>query len=294
MVRIVLIAVLVVFSQASHAIVKPISSKENPNFDRVKYGTDIIELYVKEGIFTEIELSAGETDIQFEMGDREAWTVQTAGNLFSLKPKAPMPDTNLKIWSPKSPRRYWFKIITVKPEQSKPAKPEVWTLQFDYPPDPPPPPAQIAPEVIAAQLAAQQKQAIESHLKPKLDTPAPVREEADAEGSDRRINGTYGIIGPEELTPTSVYDNGEMTAITFAPNNPMPSIFMKEADGSESRVPYHIENDMMIVHRVARRFVLRRGKAVACLINGDFNPTGSNSKTNTVSDFVKREIKGAD
>jgi type IV secretion system protein VirB9 len=285
MLRVVFFAALMICTTLAHALVRPTPSKSDPHFQRTKYTTEIIEIRARIGKVLEIQLSPKETDIQYMIGDRDAWTIKTAGNLFTMKPKAASADTNLKLWSKNHTRVYWFRLVMVTDAKA----PELWSLTFDYPPGPPPPPPSISPAVLAVQLAAQQKEAVETNLGRHTYEPPQA-----AEQTDRPINGMYGIIGPEELTPTSVYDNGELTAITFAPNNPMPTVFAKEADGSESRVNYHIENDMMIVHRVARKFVLRRGSAVACLINGNFQPTGQNSRTHTASDFVRREVKRTD
>ncbi len=292
MLRSLILAVAMTCSLFAHAEITPIPSTIDPRFQKLKYTTDIIKIQARVGRVLEIELSPKENDIKFAIGDRNAWIIATEGNKFYLKPKAAFGDTNLKLWSTKSDRKYWFDIVMAKDGN----KVVPYQLTFDYPPDPPAPPPAINPEIMAIQLAAQQKQDVENHLGSSLPVQSQSQEQGDdeLEPRERVINGNYGIIGPEELTPTSVYDNGETTAITFAPNNPMPTIFAKEADGSEARVNFNVENDILIVHRVARKFMLRRGTAVACLINGSFNATGSNSKTNTVSDYVRREIiKGA-
>lgn len=271
------------------ALVKPVPAAADPHFKRAPYVNDVIEVAVRSGAYLEIELSPGEDDIKFAMGDRDAWTVKAHGNILSLKPKAAMPDTNLKVWTTKSARVYWFKLVTA----TKKSEAETWHLSFDYPPDPPklaPPPPPPNPEVVAAQLAAQEEEAVEH----SLGGGAPNAADEIPAPREHVINGNYGIIGPAELTPTSVYDNGEQTVLTFAPNNPWPTIFVKEEDGSETRVSQSIENDMLIVHRVARKFVLRHLGQAACLINGSFSPTGPNNKTKTISDNVIREVKKAD
>jgi type IV secretion system protein VirB9 len=272
---------------AINAKTKPVPSGEDPHFQRAPYVHDVFEIVVRPGKYAEIELSPGETDIRFAMGDRDAWIIKTSDNTFAFKPKAKFADTNLKIWSPNSKRVYWFNIVMADKKDK-----ELWHLSFDYPPDPPKAPVtqvqpSLSPEVVAIQRAAREHEDIERSLGGGEAVHAMEMQEQEIE---RPLNGNYGIMGPDELTPTSVYDNGEQTVMTFAPNNPMPTIFVKEADGSESRVSKHVENDMLIVHRVAKQFVLRHLGKAACLINGSFNPTGPNSKTKTISDNVVREI----
>ena len=283
--RILCAAALAVSANAAHALVKPVPSGADPHFQRAPYVNDVIELKVKVGVYTEIELSPGETDIKFAMGDREAWAVKQNGNILGMKPKAAQPDTNVKVWSTNSNRVYWFKLVTAKKGEA-----ETYNISFDYPPEPPKrpaPPPPPDPQVVAAQLAAREERDIEHAFG---GGPPNAAEERPAT-REQIINGNYGIIGPETLTPTSAYDNGEQTVLTFAPNHPWPAVFVKEEDGSETRVPQHTENDMLVIHRVARKFVLRHLGQVACLINGSFSPTGPNNGTKTVSDSVIREVR---
>lgn len=286
-------ALLVLAMNSAHALLQPVPVGADPHFRKAPYVLDVFEVKVRAGVFLEIELSPGENDIHFAMGDREAWTVKASGNVLALKPKALRPDTNLKVWSSTSNRVYWFKLVSVKDRHDV----ETWHLSFDYPPDPPKPlpaPPPPNPAVVAAQLAAREERDVEHALGGGAPNAADEQRAPRERDREQVINGNYGIIGPEALTPTSAYDNGEQTVLTFAPNNPLPAVFVKEEDGSETRVPQHVENDMLIIHRVARKFVLRHLGQVACLINGSFSPTGPNSDTKTISDSVVREVRKAD
>lgn len=272
----------------AHALVRPVPVAADPHFKKAPYVHDVYEVKIKAGKFFEIELSESETDIKFAMGDRKAWIVQTKDNIIGFKPAAAMPDTNLKVWSTTSDRVYWFKLVTAEKGET-----ETWHLSFEYPPDPPKPvapapaPPPPDPAVVEAQLAEQEQRDIEHAFG---GGPPHAAERAPAP-REFVLNGNYGVIGPEALTPTSVYDNGEQTVMTFAPNNPWPVVMVKEDDGSETRVSQHTENDMLVIHRVARKFVLRHLGQAACLINGSFSATGPNNATKTVSDRVIREVK---
>lgn len=286
-------SLLALSMNSAYANLQPVPAGADPHFQKAPFVADVYEVKVKSGAFLEIELSPGENDIHFAMGDRDAWTVKASGNVLALKPKAMQPDTNLKVWSSTSNRVYWFKLVSVNPKNKKEI--EAWHLSFDYPPDPPKlPPAPPAPNpaVVAAQLAAREERDIEHSL--GGGPPNVVDEQPAPRARAQVLNGNYGAIGPDALTPTSAYDNGEQTVLTFAPNNPLPEVFVKEEDGSETRVPHHMENDLMVIHRVARKFVLRHTGQVVCLINGSFSPTGPNSDTKTISDSVVREVRKAD
>ena len=250
----------------------------------------------KIGQFTEIQFSPeeGREKILYGLGDKSAWTIFQHENTLIFKPSAAFPSTNMKVKTNK--RVYWFKLQMAQNE-----KEVLWHAEFRYPDEPvvlepivpvvpPPSPEMLA--AVAAKKAAEEEKAKTALIESRFGlTEEKVDSSTTSDKQTRIINGDYGVIGAAELTPTSVYDNGEQTAITFAPNNPVPSIFYEEADGSESVVPFHFENDIMIVHRVARKFVLRRGDAVACLINGSFNASGANTKTHTISDDIVREVK---
>jgi type IV secretion system protein VirB9 len=49
----------------------------------------------------------------------------------------------------------------------------------------------------------------------------------------------------------------------------------------------------VIVHRVARRLVLRRGNLAGCVVNKAFTGSGDRLKSNTVATDVERATKGA-
>jgi type IV secretion system protein VirB9 len=267
-----------------HAESLPSKSTVDSRLQYVPYTNDIIRIQTKVGRMLEIEFAKSETKIDFAMGDRDAWTVKTAGNVLILKPKAAFADTNLRVITNK--RRYWFDLVMAPGKQ-----PLAYHLVFQYPDEPE---EFISPELVATQIAVQQKKEMDGKLREPLDA-AQARTPAMEKHEPTAMNGDYGAIGPDELTPIAAYDNGEHTFVTFAPNNPLPAIFAKEKDGSESRVNFHVEpgkDGVMVVHRVARKFVLRRGSQTLCLINGSFKASGSNGVTNTISNEVRRDIKG--
>jgi type IV secretion system protein VirB9 len=47
------------------------------------------------------------------------------------------------------------------------------------------------------------------------------------------------------------------------------------------------------VHRVARRFVLRRGKLTGCIVNQGFTGSGARLDSGTVTPDVERRVQGA-
>lgn len=255
-------------------------SGADPRFQTLPYTKDVIKVPTQVGRVLEIEFDKSETSIDFAIGDREAWAVKIDKNVVYLKPKSAIPDTNLKIITNK--RQYWFDLSMATKKT-----PAWWHIGFRYPQEAPlPVPIALPdPAVIAAKNAARQRKTIEERLGADLNLQVVAVE--------RELNGNYEVIGPKEITPTSAYDNGEFTAMTFMAGKPMPKVFVLEDDGSDARVPFHVDGNMLVVHRVAKRLVLERGKQRAIMTNKNYQPTGTNITTNTISNYVRRELKGA-
>jgi len=137
----------------------------------------------------------------------------------------------------------------------------VYRVKFTYPDD-------IAKQTLAlesARLAAQQAERERKLLAERL-AQAPVA---------RNWNYTMQVLpGSDGIAPTMMYDDGRFTYLRFPNNREVPSIYMVADDGSESLVQWHVDSDVMVVHRVAKRFVLRNGAAVVGLWNEAYDMDG--------------------
>ena len=65
------------------------------------------------------------------------------------------------------------------------------------------------------------------------------------------------------------------TRLTFAERGEWPAIFVANADGSESLTNFHAEGTTAVIHRVAARFVLRRGRLTGCIENRGYAGSGA-------------------
>ena len=90
----------------------------------------------------------------------------------------------------------------------------------------------------------------------------------------------------------SAYDDGVQTRLRFGARSEMPAIFLKNEDETESLVNFNLEDDEVVIHRVAPQFVLRRGNLVGCIVNKSFEGGGMRLDTGTVSPEVRRELRG--
>ena len=71
------------------------------------------------------------------------------------------------------------------------------------------------------------------------------------------------------------------------------AIFVRNDDDSESLLNFTMDAGDVVVHRVAKRFVLRRGKLTGCIVNQGFAGGGSRLDSGTVAPDVERRVQGA-
>ena len=78
------------------------------------------------------------------------------------------------------------------------------------------------------------------------------------------------------------------TRLTFAARAEQPAMFILNEDGSESLLNFSMDEGDVILHRVGRRFILRRGHLAGCVVNKGYVGAGDRLKSHTVSDEVER------
>ncbi|WP_371436618.1 TrbG/VirB9 family P-type conjugative transfer protein [Polaromonas sp.] len=229
-------------------------------------GDNIIRIAAAEGVVTTIELSKNEEIKDFAMGDRDAWHAAINGNLFVIKPKDVKADTNLTLFTNR--RSYLFQLKTT----NRTARNVAYWVRLQYPEGDP---------VTAEAQALAKQQADREQLKTDLQ----------ASGLEGNLNHDYWIVGPNELQPLAMHDNGRQTYMLFSAANPMPAAFIIEPDGTESLVDYHVEDDTMVLHRVVPRVILRRGSLVAGITNRSPAMPIQSAPTGTASSKVQRVIR---
>ncbi len=258
---------VLVGSGAGRAEVGTVPSASDARIQTVRFtGDNIIRIAAAEGVVTTIELSKQEEIKDFAMGDRDAWHAAINGNLFVIKPKDVKADTNLTIFTNR--RSYLFQLKTT----SRTARNVAYWVRLQYP-------EQDASTSEALALAKQEAE--RQQMKADLKSSA-------YEGN---LNYDYWIVGPRELQPLSMHDNGRQTFMLFSAAHPMPAAFVIEPDGTESLVDYHVEQDTMVLHRVARRIILRRGALVAGITNRSPTLPIQSAPTGTASEKVQRAIR---
>jgi len=216
--------------------------------------------YLIELIFADDEVFTGRAG-----GDLDALAIDGYANQVQIKPKAPVVATNLVIYTNR--RAYRFEYSASNRPVDRFSSDAMYAVRFVYPPEP-----------LKTEAA---------------DTQVRVDAELARAGSVRPRNLDYWYCGRTALKPIAVSDDGVHTRLTFSARSELPAIFVRNDDGSESLLNFSMEEGDVVIHRVARQFILRRGRVTGCIVNKGFIGTGARLPSGTVSPEVQRERKEA-
>ncbi len=242
---------------------------------RVKFinynAAEVVKLVGHYGFSTHIQFSPSEQVQQIAMGDKDAWDVAPVGNHIFIKPKGDNATTNMTVIT--SRRVYNFELSAHWSRNEAHPHPNDMFFQVNF----------RYPDEIAARAAAE---AEAKRLQERLNrTSEPVP-----------ANWNYWAKGSADVTPDKAFDDRRFTYLTFANNSEMPAVYVVNPDGSESLVNTHIDPekpDTIVVHKVARQLVMRKGTSVACIFNKTYDPQGVTNETGTTTPGVQRVIKGS-
>jgi type IV secretion system protein VirB9 len=115
--------------------------------------------------------------------------------------------------------------------------------------------------------------------------------ELEAGAWGRPKNYDYWFCGSPSIKPVAAFDDGVHTRITFGAKAELPALFVRNDDGTESLLNFSMEDGDVVVHRVAGRFILRRGQLTGCIVNKGFSGGGERLKSGTVAPDVQRDRK---
>jgi len=214
------------------------------------------EVYVLKGFVgyqTDLEFESGETFVGLGAGDIEGLSFVAEENHLFLKPKAAKVGTNLTIVTSRRTYQFDYSASAARPDASLPV---TYVLRFAYPAKP--------------------------------GEAADASDRALKDPSKRARNIDYWYCGDPTLQPVAASDDGIHTRLTFPAKAEQPAIFVLNEDGSESLLNFSIDEGEVILHRVARRLILRRGALAGCIVNQGFTGSGERLKSHTVSDTVER------
>jgi len=215
------------------------------------------------GYQIDLQFEPGESFLGLAAGDIEGISFVSQDNHLFLKPKAAKVGTNLTVLTSK--RQYQFDYTAIARKPDRDADEVIYAVRFIYPPPP--------------QLAR----------KPDVAAVAD-RELARAQSAAPR-NVDYWFCGDPSIKPTAASDDGVHTRLSFSPKAELPAIFIRNDDGTESLLNFSMDEGDVVIHRVAKRFILRRGRLTGCIVNQGFAGSGTRLKSETISPAVTRETK---
>jgi type IV secretion system protein VirB9 len=216
------------------------------------------------GYQIDLEFEPGETFVGLGAGDIDGLSYFGQGNHLFLKPKATKVATNITVLTNRRHYQFDYAVLSQRPTKEDPDV--VFALRFSYPMSPSQSAAANAARLIDADLGTA------STRQPR--------------------NFDYWYCGVPALRPIAGSDDGIHTRLRFAANAELPAIFLRNEDDSESLVNSSMENGDVVIHRVGRRFILRRGKLTGCVVNKGFAGAGVRLDSGTVTPDVERRVQG--
>ncbi|MDR2031370.1 MAG: P-type conjugative transfer protein VirB9 [Azoarcus sp.] len=253
----------------------PQKGEYDPRVRIVDYNPfNVVRLSTFYGVSTHVQFADDETIRDVAIGDDQAWKVVPRGNHLFIKPQAEHANTNVTVITDR--RTYQFALM-VQPRAVEDATawadPNlIFSLRFHYPDE------EAAKAAAAANKAARQHQIQEKF--------------SDAAKSIQNFD--YWVAGSREISPTAARDDGRFIYLTFTNNRDMPAVYSVDEHGNEALINTHIiDGNTIVVQRLVRHLMLRKGNAVASVVNKSFNLDGGvDNDTGTVSPDVVRIIKG--
>lgn len=250
---------LLLWGSVCVAEIRPVPGITDPRVREVVYDkNDVIRLTGYVGYQTHLRLAPDEQFIGVGAGDTGGLDITADGNDTWIKPKAELVRTNIDV---KTNLRVYHFDYEVRKDPPKNRNHMIYSIAFRYPDD-----------------EAQQRndRLTRANLRDKLHAAT------DKENTD------YWYCGSPSMKPIETFDDGIQTHIKFSAHAEYPAIFVENEDQSESLINFHIDpiTEDVVVHRIAHRFILRRGELVGCIENRQFTGGGKRLTSGTVKSDV--------
>jgi len=239
----------------------PVASGADPRIRMADYDPEqVYVLQGRVGYQIDLQFDSEETFVGLAAGDIEGLTFVPQGSHLFLKPRATGVVTNLTVLTSK--HQYQFEY-SVQVANGGVATAAMYVVHFRY-----------SHSIAAAAAAGAAARDLEQHL-----------EEAP---QNRSHNTDYWFCGTDLLRPAAAWDDGVQTHLLFGQRAEQPAIFVRNDDGTESLLNFSIESGEVIIHRIARRLILRRGALTGCIVNKGFSGTGERLPSGTIAPDVRR------
>lgn len=253
--------------ELAHAETLPNKGVVDARIRTARYQADeVYRLNAFVGYEIELIFEEGETLVGQGGGDLAGLALDAHDNHVILKPRAVNHGSNLVLYTNRRAYRFDYAVSAQRPD---PLVDDVmYAVRFLYPPSPGQSPS--------GPSSAQQ---VETDL-------------ARARAARPR-NIDYWYCGSPSVKPIAASDDGVHTRLTFGARAELPAIFVRNDDGSESLLNFSMDAGDVVIHRVAPKFIVRRGRLTGCIVNRGFVGSGERLESGTVAPDVLRERKDA-
>ena len=212
------------------------------------------------GYQIDLQFESGETFVGLGAGDIDGLSFAAQDNHLFLKPKAAKVGTNLTVLTTRRSYQFDYTASSLQPRAGD--WDVIYSVRFTYSPPAGPGSADGLNRLL----------------------------EQSAAGSRRNVD--YWYCGSAAVKPIAAWDDGVHTRLRFAAKAEQPAIFVENDDGTESLLNFSMETGDVVVHRVVRQMIVRRGRLVGRIINKGFSGSGDRLQSGTVSPRVERATVG--
>lgn len=290
------VAVIAAGVLASMAAPTALAQAPDPRLREVVYDPQaIVTVPVRRGVVTHLVLGADEAITELGSGlgadcskPEAPWCIaaQPGGRNIFVKPKSSAgAPNNLAVVTDR--RTHAFRLVVLPDGDPKPT---VYRLVVRAPVQ------RLAAAAAAGPVAAALLPPAVA-IPAQVPAPAPNAQELIAErlkAGPQLLNAEYSIAEGDasaDIVPTLIFDDGRFTYLRFPGNREVPAVFQVLGDGSEAVVNVRMEDDLLVVDRVARRLMLRSGTAVVGVWNEAFDIDGAPPVDATTVPGVRRTVR---
>ncbi|MDR2341614.1 MAG: P-type conjugative transfer protein VirB9 [Campylobacteraceae bacterium] len=281
----VILTAIFVFVTGAFAVVTPQGSSLDSRITYQKYSAkNVIKIYAKDGYVTVLDLDKEERIIDMFTGFVDGWDLVNKGSFVSIKPKAfisrdsvvtpKAPDWNTNLILTTNKRVYVLDLVLVEKQQP------IYKVTFSYPDE--------------AAFKSQKQQNEEAIFKKQQDEEEYIANNLDKLNSPRNWNLFMKVNkGSQDIAPVFAYDDGIFTYLGFDNTKSIPTVYLWE-NSKESILNTHMkeqgEYQILVIHKVAPKIILRAGEKVVGILNGSFGENPAPQRT-TISSEVFREVQ---
>jgi type IV secretion system protein VirB9 len=219
-------------------------------------GNEVYRIHGYVGYEIDLQFETGEYFVGIGTGDIEGLSFVSQDNHLFIKPKAKKVSTNLTVVTTRRPYQFAYTASTVSPRNAD--DDVIFAVRFSYPPSP--------GDVVADGISRMLQQS----------------------SAARARNFDYGYCGSPAIKPVAASDDGVHTRLRFGAKAEQPGIFALNDDGSESLLNFSMDADDVVIHRVVRQLIVRRGRLVGRIVNKAFTGSGERLESGTVSPTIER------